>query len=391
MRGLFSIHALTGGIAAWPWAEAAVTVFGFAWGAMFGSFINVVVHRLPLGESLSRHRSRCPRCGAAIRATDNVPVLGWLRLGGRCRDCGAVIAARYPLVEAGCGTIGMLLAWAELAAGGRWLPRGDGGFPQGIDRLLRGDWSLLLACLVHVAVAVGIVTWSLLDLAGWKPKRSWAWVPILAATTIVSLVPAIGPGGVLPGGGDWPATPPSVQALVASLAGIAWGGLLGRAATSSGIRLGLPLLGSVLGWQAVTVVAAVTALGWRTVAAWRAVPSAAAGLFLAAAGTLGLAFQQPIHAGVTAALAVILPDGSPSSGATPAGALGHEPGFIPFSWKSGWAALRWGASVPHGQISCRSPHRFCRRVPGDQPLPRRLLPCRLRPPRRRTTRVWSRA
>ena len=69
-------------------------------GLAFGSFLNVVAYRLPRGESLVRPRSRCPHCGAAVRPRDNVPVLGWLLLRGRCRDCHAPISARYPLVEA---------------------------------------------------------------------------------------------------------------------------------------------------------------------------------------------------------------------------------------------------------------------------------------------------
>ena len=82
-------------IAAWPWAEGVTVLFGFAWGAMLGSFINVVVHRLPRGESVVTARSRCPRCGSAIRPRDNVPVLGWLWLRGRCRDCAAPIAVSF--------------------------------------------------------------------------------------------------------------------------------------------------------------------------------------------------------------------------------------------------------------------------------------------------------
>jgi leader peptidase (prepilin peptidase)/N-methyltransferase len=66
-------------------------------GLLVGSFLNVVVHRLPRGESLSRPRSRCPGCGTPI--APNVPVLSWLLLRGRCRHCGARIAGRYPLVE----------------------------------------------------------------------------------------------------------------------------------------------------------------------------------------------------------------------------------------------------------------------------------------------------
>ena len=69
-------------------------------GLAVGSFLNVVVYRVPLGRSVIRPASACPRCGAAIRPRDNVPVLSWLLLRGRCRDCAAPISYRYPLVEA---------------------------------------------------------------------------------------------------------------------------------------------------------------------------------------------------------------------------------------------------------------------------------------------------
>jgi leader peptidase (prepilin peptidase)/N-methyltransferase len=68
-------------------------------GLMIGSFLNVVVHRVPRGESIVRPRSRCPGCETEIAARDNVPVLSWLVLRGRCRGCGERIPARYPLVE----------------------------------------------------------------------------------------------------------------------------------------------------------------------------------------------------------------------------------------------------------------------------------------------------
>jgi leader peptidase (prepilin peptidase)/N-methyltransferase len=69
-------------------------------GLAVGSFLNVVVYRLPRGESLATPGSRCPSCGTPIRPYDNLPVLGWLLLGGRCRACGTRISARYPIVEA---------------------------------------------------------------------------------------------------------------------------------------------------------------------------------------------------------------------------------------------------------------------------------------------------
>jgi leader peptidase (prepilin peptidase)/N-methyltransferase len=69
-------------------------------GAVTGSFLNVVVHRMPQGQSLSRPRSKCPGCDQAIKPWDNIPIVSWLLLRGRCRSCATSISARYPLVEA---------------------------------------------------------------------------------------------------------------------------------------------------------------------------------------------------------------------------------------------------------------------------------------------------
>jgi leader peptidase (prepilin peptidase)/N-methyltransferase len=77
---------------------AAIVLAAVA-GLLVGSFLNVVAWRLPRGESLARPRSRCPSCETPIGPLDNVPVLSWLALRGRCRHCGAPISARYPLVE----------------------------------------------------------------------------------------------------------------------------------------------------------------------------------------------------------------------------------------------------------------------------------------------------
>lgn len=70
-------------------------------GLLIGSFLNVVIWRVPRGKSLVRPGSACPTCGADVRPRDNIPVLSWLLLRGKCRDCMAPIAVRYPLVEAG--------------------------------------------------------------------------------------------------------------------------------------------------------------------------------------------------------------------------------------------------------------------------------------------------
>jgi leader peptidase (prepilin peptidase) / N-methyltransferase len=69
-------------------------------GAIIGSFLNVVVYRLPRHESLVKPRSRCPSCDTPVKPYDNIPVLSWLLLRGRCRSCGTRISPRYPLVEA---------------------------------------------------------------------------------------------------------------------------------------------------------------------------------------------------------------------------------------------------------------------------------------------------
>ncbi len=79
-------------------------------GLAIGSFLNVVIHRVPRGESVVSPPSACPSCNNAIRPRDNVPVAGWLLLKGRCRDCQAPISPRYPLVEA--ATAGLFVVMA---------------------------------------------------------------------------------------------------------------------------------------------------------------------------------------------------------------------------------------------------------------------------------------
>ncbi len=74
---------------------AVAAVFGL----LIGSFLNVVIHRLPRGESLITPGSHCPGCGAPVKPYDNIPVLSWLLLRGHCRSCGTRISARYPAVE----------------------------------------------------------------------------------------------------------------------------------------------------------------------------------------------------------------------------------------------------------------------------------------------------
>ena len=90
-------------------------------GSAVGSFLNVVAHRVPRGQSVVNPPSACPDCGTGIRSRHNVPVVGWLVLRGRCYDCGSSISARYPLVEAGIATL-FVLAALRFADEPRLLP-----------------------------------------------------------------------------------------------------------------------------------------------------------------------------------------------------------------------------------------------------------------------------
>ncbi len=91
--------------------DTPVLVLSFILGLCFGSFLNVVIFRLPLGQSLNTPPSRCMACGYSLRWRDNVPILSWALLGGRCRNCRAPIAVQYPIVELVTGILFLLVVW----------------------------------------------------------------------------------------------------------------------------------------------------------------------------------------------------------------------------------------------------------------------------------------
>jgi leader peptidase (prepilin peptidase) / N-methyltransferase len=106
-------HATLNG-AALTFLVVAAGIFGL----LVGSFLNVVIVRVPAGQSVVRPRSACPTCGEPIGERDNIPILSWLLLRGRARCCGTPISGRYPLVEAGSAVaFGGIAAWAGLS----WL------------------------------------------------------------------------------------------------------------------------------------------------------------------------------------------------------------------------------------------------------------------------------
>jgi leader peptidase (prepilin peptidase)/N-methyltransferase len=115
---------------------AALTVLAFAVGALLGSFVTVVAYRVPRKEGFVTGRSRCPGCGETIAAYDNIPIVSWLVLRGRCRHCNEPISPRYPITEAG---LGLLWAGTVLALGN-----------NDVGELILG-WTL---CTVLVAITL---------------------------------------------------------------------------------------------------------------------------------------------------------------------------------------------------------------------------------------------
>jgi len=86
-------------------------VVAFVLGAVVGSFLNVCIWRIPEGKSIVTPASHCPKCGNPVRVYDNIPILSWLILRGRCRDCGGAISPRYPLVELLTALLSLALLW----------------------------------------------------------------------------------------------------------------------------------------------------------------------------------------------------------------------------------------------------------------------------------------
>ena len=90
------------------WTHLVLILYAFVLGAVVGSFLNVVIYRVPRRMSIVTPRSACPACSTPIAWYDNLPLISWLVLRGRCRACAAPISFRYPMVEAAAGALGAL-------------------------------------------------------------------------------------------------------------------------------------------------------------------------------------------------------------------------------------------------------------------------------------------
>ncbi|MEU7866267.1 prepilin peptidase [Dactylosporangium sp. NPDC049140] len=144
---------------------AFVLVVAGVLGLAVGSFLNVVIHRVPRGESLLRPASHCPQCTAPVRPWHNVPVLGWLALRGRCADCAAPISVRYPLVE--LGTAALFVAVAARFGASR--------------PLLLPAWLYLAA----IAVALALIDLDVLRLPNAIVLPAYAVAPLLFLPAVI--------------------------------------------------------------------------------------------------------------------------------------------------------------------------------------------------------------
>lgn len=239
-----------------PATDAVVTILLLLIGGNLGSFLNVVVHRLPRGESVVVGGSKCPRCGAAIRWHDNVPVVGWLLLRGRCRDCRAPISPRYPLVEAAGALVLGGVAAVELLSGGATLPgpRWGGGRAGADNLLLRPDPTLIAVAVFHAWLLFVLLAEAAIEADGDQPPRRLRCAALAMTMALVTLVAFLSPVAVLPRAWDaawegvpWPWT--WLRGLLVTATGAACGRALAWRG-SCAFRAGMTLAGAALGWQA---------------------------------------------------------------------------------------------------------------------------------------------
>ncbi|NJK32652.1 MAG: prepilin peptidase [Deltaproteobacteria bacterium] len=161
-------------------------ILAFVWGALWGSFANVVIHRLPLGLSVARPRSRCPGCETPIAWYDNIPVLSYLLLRGRCRRCGEPIALRYLLVELLAGLLSFALFLLHVVT-----PMIEGG---GVEGLITWQlWFFFSLALVIITftdldvwiipdeIVLGMSAVGLIVVIGWPELLGVETIPAIAA------------------------------------------------------------------------------------------------------------------------------------------------------------------------------------------------------------------
>lgn len=245
---------------------ALVVLWLLILGGSVGSFLNVVVYRLPQGLSLVHPGSRCPGCGTPILARDNIPALGWLKLRGRCRACRCPISLRYPLVELITALVFLSLALAEPLNAGWNLPIPPG---PAVERMYP-FWGILF---FHFVLFCGLFAAALMTYDGEAvPARLWqiVWLVGFAAPCAWPRLRPIGIAPLEASWGIWIAAP--IEGLAGTLMGIAVGaaswpasslGAPGRSGHLSGVAA-CAVIGTFLGWQAAAGIAFLGVLAWST-------------------------------------------------------------------------------------------------------------------------------
>ena len=241
--------------------EAISALMFFVLGATVGSFLNVVVYRLPRRHSVFFKRSRCPDCATPIQGRDNIPILGWLLLNGRCRACDRPIAGRYPMVELLTGTLFLILYFVELLSGGQNIPERLPNFHRGITWiLLFPKWDLIGLYFYHGLGLSILISFMLIDIDRQR-------ISLLAKTGIAALllIPGVVCPDLLPipfidSAQRWAISPWLLGVLQCSIGGvlagvIGWGTLLGISSSRISKPVGqIPtfsvILGISFGWQA---------------------------------------------------------------------------------------------------------------------------------------------
>lgn len=263
-----------------PLYTLAILAYAFALGAVIGSFLNVVAYRTPLGLNLVWPGSRCPTCLTPIRLRDNIPILSWWNLRGRCRHCGAMISARYMLVEALTGTVFLLLAHFEAGTAAANMPYGPRSNFRGITQVvLELQWPVLLPFAWHLLLACLVIPLALMSLD--RARLPWS---MLIAVLLCALVPPLFESRMRPvAAGIYPpgAPPPHVVAgFVDGASGVLMAGLLAGlcALLLAGCRAGvrgcdvaiLVALGGTLGWQAAVMIVVAAAVAMALAALFSA-------------------------------------------------------------------------------------------------------------------------
>ena len=207
-------------------------------GAMIGSFLNVVIHRLPREQSIVFPNSTCPRCRASIKAYDNIPILSFLILRGQCRSCGAPISARYPAVEALTALLFAAVTWHD---GVSFILAFDLAFTASIVALLfiDAEHMILPNAITYPGILFALITRVVVPyVAGPSHFDDLPNLIIVFPNYPVPLVSLIGAAiGALAGGGSlW-------------LMGFLWEKLRGVEAMGFGDVKMMFMVGAYLGWR----------------------------------------------------------------------------------------------------------------------------------------------